>query len=90
MANHSILRWYGRSCGGEYCDSCCLRIPHIRIVINVIALESLQAVCQTLKKMEIEPEIVCMQVSRAEKAGPYHLMKGENPVYILSFGGMEV
>lgn len=51
--------------------------PHMRIVINVIALESLQAVCQTLKKMEIEPEIVCMQVSRAEKAGPYHLMKGE-------------
>lgn len=47
------------------------------------------AVCQTLKKMEIEPEIVCMQVSRAEKAGPYHLMKGENPVYILSFGGAE-
>ena len=63
--------------------------PHMRIVINVIALESLQAVCQALKKMEIEPEIVCMQVSRAEKAGPYHLMKGENPVYILSFGGAE-
>ena len=50
---------------------------------------SLAAVCQALKKMEIEPEIVCMQVSRAEKAGPYHLMKGENPVYILSFGGAE-
>ena len=44
---------------------------------------------RALKKMEIEPEIVCMQVSRAEKVGPYHLMKGENPVYILSFGGAE-
>ena len=63
--------------------------PSMRIVINVIALESLQAVCQALKAMEIEPEIVCMQVSRAEKVGPYHLMKGENPVYILSFGGAE-
>ena len=48
-----------------------------------------EEILRQLKKMEIEPEIVCMQVSRAEKVGPYHLMKGENPVYILSFGGAE-
>ena len=32
-----------------------------------------------------EPEIIQIQVSSAKKAGPYHLMQGQNPVYIVSF-----
>lgn len=64
--------------------------PKMRIVMNVIALESLQTALQTVWKFGLEPEIVSMQVARAEKAGAYHLMKGENPVYILSFGGDQV
>lgn len=63
------------------------RNPKIRIVMNVIALESMASVLGCLKKRGIEAEIVSVQIARAEKAGAYHLMKGQNPVYILSFGG---
>lgn len=39
-----------------------------------------------------QEEIIQMSVSRAKKAGRYHLMQAENPVFILSFyfaGGTE-
>ena len=61
--------------------------PQARIVINVIALESLGDAAACLKKRGIEGEIVSVQVAKAKKAGPYHLMEGQNPVYIISFGG---
>lgn len=63
--------------------------PEIRVVINVIALETLSVVTGALKKRRIEAEIVQLQVSRAVKAGDRHLMKGQNPVYIISFGGRD-
>ena len=34
-----------------------------------------------------EAETVCLQVSRGKKAGPYHLMLGQNPVYIFTLQG---
>lgn len=61
--------------------------PCVRIVAAAIALESLAALTQWLSEQKIEAEIVCLQVSKAKKAGPYHLMLGQNPVYLLSFGG---
>lgn len=63
--------------------------PRIRIVINVIALETLGQAMECCKELDLEAEVVCMQVSRAKKAGSYHLMQGQNPVYIISFGGEE-
>ena len=41
---------------------------------------------------DCQEEIIQMSVSRAKKAGRYHLMQAENPVFILSFyfaGGTE-
>ena len=61
----------------------------MRIVITVIALESLALVTAMLKNRGIEAEIVQVQVSRAVRTGSYHLMQGQNPVYIISFGGRE-
>lgn len=61
----------------------------MRIVINVIALESLALVTAMLKNRGIEAEIVQVQASRAVRTGSYHLMQGQNPVYIISFGGRE-
>ncbi|MEY8338388.1 precorrin-6Y C5,15-methyltransferase (decarboxylating) subunit CbiT [Lachnospiraceae bacterium 62-35] len=61
--------------------------PFLRAVINVIALESLGKTLESLKRRGIEPEIISLQVAKAKKAGPYHLMEGQNPIYILSFGG---
>ncbi len=73
----------------EILKSLWLLNPSIRVVINVIALESLAEVLRILKKRETEAEVVSVQVSRAEKAGNSHLMKGHNPVYIIAFGGEE-
>lgn len=61
--------------------------PKMRIVLNVIALESLAEILEIIRGRGIEAEIVSLQVSRSEKAGSLHLMKGQNPVYIISFGG---
>ena len=63
--------------------------PQMRIVINVIALESVAAAVAALKDLSIEAEIVSVQTAKAKKAGSYHLMQGQNPVYIISFGGKD-
>ena len=64
--------------------------PDIRIVINLIALESLTVLMSYLKERGIEAEILSMQIAKAEKIGSSHLMKGQNPIYIISLGGNEV
>ena len=61
----------------------------IRIVINLIALESLTVLMSYLKERGIEAEILSMQIAKAEKIGSSHLMKGQNPIYIISLGGNE-
>lgn len=55
--------------------------PDIRIVINLIALESLTVLMSYLKERGIEAEILSMQIAKAEKIGSSHLMKGQNPIY---------
>lgn len=59
----------------------------IRIVIQVIALETLSQAVAWLKKRKIEAEIISVSVARARNIGTYHLMQGQNPVYIITFGG---
>lgn len=61
----------------------------MRVVINVITLESLSSVLSLLAERGIAADIVSVQVARAKTAGAYHLMQGQNPVYIISFGGKE-
>ncbi len=61
--------------------------PRARIVINAIALESLAEVLSWLKKHSIIAEFVQVQISKGREAGAYHLMMGQNPVYVVSFGG---
>ena len=82
----------GGSAGNmEQILSCLLsKNPKIRIVLNCIALETLSEVTNILKKLPVtEPEFVLLQASRADQIGSYHLMKAENPIYIISFEGRE-
>lgn len=58
-----------------------------RIVINVIALESLTEVISWLNAHSVTAEVIQVQIARGRKAGNYHLMMGQNPVYVISFGG---
>ncbi len=65
-----------------------IKNPKIRIVINTVTLESLTEAVQLLGDLRIsDPEIVQVMVSKAQSAGSYRLMKAENSVYLISFGG---
>ena len=60
--------------------------PEIRIVITAVSMETIAELTEILQKEDpVEEEIVQIHVSRSEKAGKYHLMRAENPVYIGSF-----
>lgn len=59
---------------------------NMRVVMNIISLETLAEVTAYLKDFKVsQEEVVQVQVSRAKKAGKYHLMQAENPIYIVSF-----
>ena len=66
--------------------------PFIRLVINTVTLETMAEVSECLKALNlIEEETICVNVSRAKKLGAYHLMMGQNPIYIVTCrGGGEV
>lgn len=60
--------------------------PRMRVVVTAITLETVGAVSSILNEFPVEQEeIIQMSVGRAKKAGRYHLMQAENPVFILSF-----
>lgn len=63
--------------------------PAVQLVINVIALESLSQAMEWFRKKGWEPEVVCMQVSRAAKRGPYHMMQAQNPIHVLTAQGQQ-
>ena len=57
--------------------------PHVRIVINAIALESVGEIAETARRFAFEGcEIVQLSLARSRRAGRYHLMTGLNPIYI--------
>lgn len=64
------------------------RNPKIRIVINAITLETVQETLEVMKLFPVtDTEIVSLSVARSKTVGSYHMMMGQNPVYIFSFEG---
>lgn len=62
--------------------------PRARIVITCVTLETLTQTLQSAGELPVtEPQIRQIAVSRAQKAGSYHMMKALNPVYIIDFEG---
>lgn len=66
--------------------------PRARIVANFVSLENLCEMQAILKNLESENkiegvEIIQVGISQTEKTGGFHLMKAQNPVYIISFSG---
>ena len=60
--------------------------PKMRVVINAISLETISELNMILEEYPVQnEEIIQMQVNRTKKAGKYHLMQAENPVWICSF-----
>lgn len=62
--------------------------PDVRIVATAIALESVAELTSCMKRFQFEKsEVVSLSVARSRKAGPYHLMTGQNPIYIFTMQG---
>ena len=61
--------------------------PDVRIVINAISLETVSEVMGLVEE-GILPDAEILQVSaaRSKVLGRYHMMMGQNPVYIISAG----
>ena len=59
--------------------------PHVRIVATAISLESITELTDCMKAFPFtETEVVSMSVARDRKTGAYHLMTGQNPIYIFT------
>lgn len=57
---------------------------HVKITVTAITLETIVAATDAFKDYNIEPDIVCINSAKSKKAGPYHMMMGNNPVYIIT------
>jgi len=65
--------------------------PRARIVATAIALESIAELTACTREFPFaETQMVCLNVARDRKAGPYQLMMGQNPVYICLMQGGKV
>ena len=57
--------------------------PQVRFVATAVSLESAAALTARMKNFAVS-ECVSLQVCKAKAPGPYHLMQGQNPIYIFT------
>lgn len=74
---------------GQLCKILLEKNPDVRIVANFVSLEGVFEIQTLLSQKFTNLEIRQISVSRAEKAGNFHLMKAQNPVWIVSAGGKQ-
>ena len=66
------------------------RNPEVRIVVNAISLETLGEVMDAEGEGLLkDAQITQVTAARSRILGRYHMMTGQNPVYIVSAGGEE-
>ena len=59
--------------------------PHVRIAASAVTLETIAELTAIGKEFSFtEFEAVCLSAARGRKAGAYHLMAGQNPVYLFT------
>lgn len=64
------------------------RNPRVRIVATAVSLESVAELTECLTAFPFtETEVVSLQTARDRRAGGYHLMSGQNPIYIFTMQG---
>ena len=62
--------------------------PQVRIVINCIALETVAEALDCVKTLPvIDTDIAAVSVGKSKEIGKYHMMMGQNPVYVISCTG---
>lgn len=80
----------GGSSGGllQIVELALLKNPAVRVVVTAITLETVGAALECFAHFDLcNQDVVQLAVSRSKPAGGYHMMMGQNPVYILSGGG---
>ena len=62
--------------------------PAVRMVINTVTLETIGEVTECLRTLPVvEEETISVSVVRSKLLGRYHLMMGQNPIYIITCRG---
>lgn len=70
----------------EIIECVCKKNPKVRIVISAVTLETLAKAVEYCKMIpKTEEEIVQVSIAKARTVGDYHMMAGQNPVFIISF-----
>ena len=59
------------------------RNPEAVFVVTAVTLETITQAVGVFAALSMETETICANISAAQKLGNYHLMKAENPVYII-------
>ncbi len=61
--------------------------PQVRICATAVTLETVSELLACVQDRGFDDvDIVQVAISRADKVGSYHLMRAENPVYVVTFG----
>ena len=64
--------------------------PAVRICATAVTLETLGELLACVREFGFDDvDIVQVSIARADEIGPYHLMRAENPVYIVTVEGGE-
>lgn len=58
--------------------------PAGRLVLTAVTVDTLVGALSVLDGLCADPEITCLNVARAERAGSSRLWRGQNPVYIIA------
>ncbi|MCD8364301.1 MAG: precorrin-6A reductase [Clostridiales bacterium] len=65
--------------------------PEVRIVANCVTLETLTELVSASEELGMELEdIAGVTVAKAAPVGKYHMMQGQNPVYVITLGQRRV
>lgn len=70
---------------GEIVATALEKNQDVRIVISAITLETLQRALAVLERWQFrKSEIIQVGISRSASVGSYHMMRAENPIYLIS------
>ncbi len=68
----------------EIIDAVLTANKEARIVVTAITLETLEEALHTFAYHGIETEVSQVAISRSTAVGSYHMMKAENPIFVIS------
>lgn len=63
--------------------------PSVRLCISAVTLETLSGAVNALTARGLDPEVCQIAVSRTRKAGNFHLLAAQNPVFLITAGDRE-